>query len=188
MSADRWPSQRCGFLPYCLHSHGHCPGTVAAGLAVYHTPFLISSIQGGALPHLQTPDPCTPNPCMNGGQCNPYNDGKDFYCTCVLTDFVGDKCQVRGRLARVGVWNGPAIERDQEGNTCSVFAQHRPKLDPKPLKGLLRGPSTIVCLRRGTCALSFMLTLNDTKHICKCARPRPHRLTLNTCCLSVFLP
>jgi len=37
-------------------------------------------------------DPCRPNPCENGGTCNPGHGGKIFECIC-REGFTGDKCQ-----------------------------------------------------------------------------------------------
>lgn len=37
-------------------------------------------------------DPCRPNPCENGGTCNPGHGGKIFECMC-REGFTGDKCQ-----------------------------------------------------------------------------------------------
>ena len=50
--------------------------------------------------YVQFPDPCKQNVpgvigCQNGGQCAPCNDGSNVYCTCVLTTYIGEKCEVR---------------------------------------------------------------------------------------------
>ena len=36
-------------------------------------------------------NPCRPNPCENGGTCNPGHGGKLFECMC-REGFTGDKC------------------------------------------------------------------------------------------------
>lgn len=40
-----------------------------------------------------TGDPCSQNPCMNGGQCHPTNSG-GFTCQCPV-GFNGQRCEER---------------------------------------------------------------------------------------------
>ncbi len=46
------------------------------------------------------PNPCLvkPSPCQHNGYCSPYNDNQDYQCSCSGTGYVGDNCEVRGRL------------------------------------------------------------------------------------------
>ncbi|XP_072048625.1 protein HEG-like [Amphiura filiformis] len=38
------------------------------------------------------PDPCSPDPCHNGGICNPDMDGTGYTCDCTGTAYQGDQC------------------------------------------------------------------------------------------------
>ncbi|XP_072048737.1 uncharacterized protein [Amphiura filiformis] len=44
----------------------------------------------------QTPltgtDLCTPRPCLNGGYCMLYNEGRDYYCICI-NGYAGSRCE-----------------------------------------------------------------------------------------------
>ena len=42
-------------------------------------------------------DPCSPNPCMNGGTCTVT--GKTFQCACAA-EFVGNTCGEKGIVER----------------------------------------------------------------------------------------
>lgn len=40
------------------------------------------------------PDPCDPNPCLNGGKCDAAKDGESYECDCPK-GYRGDHCEDR---------------------------------------------------------------------------------------------
>ncbi len=104
-----------------------------------------------------TPNPCAPNPCLNGGVCSP--DGMDFSCSCA-PDYTGSTCaSVVDDCASTPCHNGGICTDQVASFLCQCAQGFTGATCDTPVMNCAPNP----CLNGGSCATTV------EGYICTCA-------------------
>lgn len=121
-------------------------------------------------------NPCSPNPCHNGGYCTPTGTG-DFICTCTSC-FTGELCEITDPCKSCPCHNGGACMPTGAG--CGVVCICKPCYTGTYCEHMINTCSNNPCHNGGNC-----LRLRETcsyQCTCPCTYTGPNCETPTTFC------